>query len=220
MGNTENRDMYLKYIYEMGLDGDFVAVSQVSKRLGVSPVSASEMIKRLEQLDLVEHTPYKGVKLKEKGLQRALKVVRRQRLWECFMIENLKMPWPEIYEHACRLEHATDDVFTETLADYLGHPEVCPHGNPIPDKDGKTADVYGVPLSELEICRFADILRIDQPEGTLSSYLYERGILPGTRVQMVDEAPFNGPFTIVIGEQEIALGREISSRVIVTPLDD
>ena len=198
MVNTENRDMYLKYIYEMSNKEDPVAVSLVAKRLGVSPVSATEMIKRLEELELVAHIPYKGVSLSGKGLMRALQVVRRQRLWEIFMVEKLGISWPEVYDKACRLEHATDEELTEALSAHLGHPAVCPHGNPIPSKEGEVDQIAAIPLPELEMCRPAVIIRIDQPEGTLSSYLFERGILPGVHLRMVDEAPYNGPFTVEI----------------------
>ncbi len=217
MADSESREMYLKSIYELEEDGELVAVSQLAKRLGVSPVSATEMIKLLVKHKLVIHTPYKGVELTEEGHQRALTVIRRQRLWGRFLADHLKIPWAQVYDVACRLEHATDSDVTEALAEFLGHPSTCPHGNPIPQADGSIDETPAAPLSSTELDREVTVVRIDRPETTLCGYLEARGILPGARLKVVDEAPYNGPFTVLLGEKEIALGREISARVFVAP---
>lgn len=217
MADSESREMYLKSIYELGEDDEMVAVSSLAKRLGVSAVSATEMVKRLVDYGLVIHTPYKGVALTPEGCRRALTVVRRQRLWGRFLTDYLNIPWWQVYDFACRLEHATDDTVTEALAAFLGHPATCPHGNPIPEADGSVAEVPAIPLIELGVDQEVEIVRIDRPETTLCRYLEERGILPGVVVKIVDEAPYNGPLTVSLDGKEIALGREISGRVFASP---
>lgn len=219
MPQSESREMYLKSIYELSDPDGLVAVSLLAKRLGVSPVSATEMVKRLEESGLITHTPYKGVELTDAGKQRALIVVRRQRLWGRFLADVLKITWSEVYDLSCRLEHATDITVTEALADYLGHPAICPHGHPIPDADGSVAEIPAFPLSEISCEVEVEVIRIDQPETTLCRYLEERGILPGVKLKIVDEAPYNGPFTVEIEGKEIALGREISARVWIHPTE-
>ena len=219
MADSESREMYLKSIYELESDGEPVAVSSVAKRLGVSSVSATEMVKRLVDYDLVKHTPYKGVELTAEGRKRALSVVRRQRLWGRFLTDHLNIPWDQVYDFACSLEHATDAMVTEALADFLEHPATGPHGNPIPEVDGSIKERPSVPLNEMELHQEVEVVRIDRPETTLCGYLAERGILPGTVMNLVDEAPYNGPFTVMVGEQEIALGREIAARVFVATAD-
>jgi len=216
---SESREMYLKSIYELSSDSDLVAVSLLAKRMGVSPVSATEMIKRLEEHSLIKHKPYKGVTLTKRGLQRALIVIRRQRLWGRFLFDHLKIPWSQVYDMSCRLEHATDATVTDSLADFLGNPTICPHGHPVPDIEGNVEIPPAFPLNEIGCEIEVEIIRIDQPELILCEYLEERGMLPGTRLKIVDEAPFNGPFTVELDGEEIALGREISSRILVHPVE-
>ncbi len=177
------------------------------------------MIKRLEEHNLIKHVPYKGVALTRSGLQRTLIVVRRQRLWGRFLVDYLNVPWSQVYDMSCRLEHATDTTVTDSLADFLGNPAICPHGHPIPDTEGNVEIPPAFPLNETRCDVEVEILRIDQPELILCEYLEERSMLPGVTLKIVDEAPYNGPFTVEIDGKEIALGREISGRVLVLPTD-
>jgi DtxR family Mn-dependent transcriptional regulator len=219
MPQSESREMYLKSIYELSDQGDLVAVSLLAKRLGVSAVSATEMVKRLEKSGLITHTPYKGVGLTNEGKQRALIVVRRQRLWGRFLADVLNIPWSEVYDISCRLEHVADVPVTEALAEYLDHPSICPHGHPIPSPDGSVEVIPAFPLTEISCEVEVEVIRIDQPETTLCRYLEERGILPGVELKIVDEAPYNGPYSVEIEGKEIALGREISARILVNPIE-
>ncbi len=215
---SESREMYLKSIYEIAAGEEPVPVSLLAKRMGVSPVSATEMVKRLEAGKLIVHTPYKGVFLTPAGLHRALKVIRRQRLWGRFLVDHLKIRWSQVYDLSCRLEHATDISVTEALAEFLGHPASCPYGHPIPDAAGNVEIPPAFRLNEISPEVEVTILRIAQPELALCEYLEERGLLPGTIVKIVDEAPYNGPFTVELDGEEITLGREIAGRILVAPL--
>lgn len=219
MPESESREMYLKSIYELSDEGDLVAVSQLAKRVGVSPVSATEMVKRLEKHGLIIHKLYKGVALTDTGCQRALIVIRRQRLWGRFLADHLKIPWSQVYDISCRLEHATDATVTEALAEFLEHPTTCLHGHPIPDADGTVTITPAIPLTEISCEVEVEVIRIDQPETTLCVYLEERGLMPGAVLKIVDEAPYNGPYTVELDGKEIALGREISSRIFVNPIE-
>lgn len=219
MPKSESREMYLKSIYELTEGDDLVAVSLLAKRVGVSPVSATEMVKRLEGQKLIIHTPYKGVELTKKGLQRSLIVIRRQRLWGRFLADHLNIPWPQVYELSCRLEHATDAAVTEALAEFLNHPNTCPHGHPIPDANGQVEEVTAFPLNEISCEVEVEVIKIEQPELPLCEYLEERGIFPGTILKITDEAPYNGPYTVELDDTEIALGREISARIFVNPTE-
>lgn len=212
---SESREMYLKTIYELENGDTPVPVSLIAERLGVSAVSATEMVKRLEGNELVVHTPYKGVELTKNGRLRALSVVRRQRLWGRFLADQLQIPWEYVYDFACRLEHATDDAVTEALAKFLGHPETCPHGSPIPDTAGFVETLNDMPLNEVAVGQSGRVTRIDRPETTLCTYLVERGLLPGVSFLLEDEAPYNGPLSLRIEEKEVAIGREIAGRIYV-----
>ena len=218
MPESESREMYLKSIYELAEGEELVPVSLLANRMGISPVSATEMVKRLEEHDLITHTPYKGVALTGSGLLRALIVVRRQRLWGRFLADHLNIRWSQIYEISCRLEHATDADVTEALADFLDNPTLCPHGHPIPDANGNIARQPATPLNQVKFEVEVEVIRIDQPELTLCEHLEEKGIFPGRTLTVIDEAPYNGPFTLDLDGREVTLGREISSRVMVHPI--
>jgi len=218
MPESESREMYLKSIYELANGEALVPVSLLANRMGISPVSATEMVKRLEEHNLITHTLYKGVALTDTGLQRALTVVRRQRLWGRFLADHLKIRWSQVYEISCRLEHATGADVTEALANFLGNPTICPHGHPIPDENGKIAHQAAMPLNQVDFEEEVEVVRINQPELILCAHLEEKGIFPGTKLIVIDEAPYNGPFTLLLGNQEITLGREISGRVMVHPV--
>jgi DtxR family Mn-dependent transcriptional regulator len=217
MAESESMEMYLKTILELEEDADEpVAISQIAERLGVSAVSATEMVKRLVERDMVVHTPYKGVELTPLGRRRGFSVLRRHRLWERFLVDELHIAWERSHDLACRLEHATADEVTEALADFLGNPATCPHGNLIPTADGALNEPPTTPLSEMEIGQKGIIARIYREETTLLDYLAERGVLPGLRVEVADIAPYNGPLVVQVGEQQLSLGREIAARVLIS----
>jgi DtxR family Mn-dependent transcriptional regulator len=211
--------MYLKTIAEMGERRDPVPVTSLAARLGISTAAASEMVRRLQKRKYLHHTPYKGVRLSELGRLQANKVIRRHRLWECFLVDELGIPWERVHEHACRLEHVTEAELMEALAERLGHPQTCPHGNPIPSPEGVLPKMQGTPLTSLSAGDGGVILRI-LPEGqyeVLCTYLAERDILPGAWVEIEEIAPFDGPISIRMQGASFALGRAIASQILVQP---
>ena len=129
---AESEEMYLKTIAEISHHGKLVPVTSIAERLSISTVSASEMVHRLQDRGLVEHTPYKGVRLSTDGRERAEGILRRHRLWECFLTEHLALPGTHVHDLACRLEHVSTDMLTDALDKYLDLPAFCPHGNAIP----------------------------------------------------------------------------------------
>ena len=215
MAESESAEMYLKTIFEFDGEAEPVAISRVAERLGVSAVSATEMMKRLGERELLIHTPYKGVQLTDLGRRRALNVVRRHRLWERFLVEHLGVAWERAHDLACQLEHATADEVTEGLAAFLGHPGTCPHGNPIPSPDGALDVPADVALSEMGIGDSGVISRIYREETTLLEYLAERRIYPNTPIQVEDIAPYNGPLTVSVDGTEHVLGRGIGAHILV-----
>ncbi|NWG06029.1 MAG: metal-dependent transcriptional regulator [Chloroflexi bacterium] len=211
---SESTEMYLKAMVELG--NRDVAISRIAERLNVTHVSANEMIKRLGEQGLVSHAPYKGVNLTSKGKEAACSVLRRQRLWEVFLYEHLKIEWAKIYELACSLEHATAPEVTEALAGFLGNPKVCPRGNPIPDENGAFTPLNGILLSEVEIGRAVKVLAVNATSTDVLRYLQERDILPGHELKVIEAAPLKGPLTLrVDGAKEAALGLSMAEFVIV-----
>jgi len=211
---SESTEMYLKAMAELG-DGEAVPIGRLAERLEVTPVSANEMVKRLGDQGLVSHTPYKGVNLTQKGSEVASSVVRRQRLWECFLYDHLNMEWAQLYELACSLEHATAPEVTEALSNFLNHPKTCPHGNPIPAADGSLTRVNGTVLSEVHAGSIVRVLAIRATSTSVFQYFEERGILPGRELTLLEVAPMEGPLTLDVDGNHVALGLLISKLVIV-----
>ena len=212
---SESTEMYLKAMAELGNRGT-VAIGRLAERLSVTPVSANEMVKRLGEQGWVTHTPYKGVTLTKKGREAASNVIRRQRLWECFLYDHLKIEWSKVYELACSLEHATAPEVTGALADFLGNPKTCPRGNPIPNEDGAFAPLDGIPLSEVVVGETVKVLAVNATATDVLKYLQERNVLPGHEIEVIEAAPLQGPLTLrVDGKREVALGLSMTEFVIV-----
>lgn len=211
---SESTEMYLKAMAELG-EGDVVAVGRLAGRLGVTNVSANEMVKRLTEHGLVSHAPYKGVALTEKGQAAACSVLRRQRLWECFLYDHLRIEWAKLYELACSLEHATAPEVTEALSVFLGDPKFCPRGNPIPAADGSFEPLNGIPLREVPVGSRVRVLAVNATETNVLKYLQERDILPGQELTVLESAPMDGPLTLRVNDKDVALGLLMSEFVIV-----
>jgi len=210
---NESTEMYLKTVSELATGADPVPISALAERLGVSTVSATEMVHRLGERGLLDHLPYKGVVLTEEGNLRALRVIRRHRLWECFLADHLGMPWQSVHDYSCQLEHATADDVTEALAAFLQQPTTCPHGNPIPTAEGALAASCDAPLSQWSPGDWGCISRIHPESLVLLDYLAARDIKPGAAVLFEEVAPFNGPLSIRIGDQSHALGRDVAAHI-------
>jgi len=213
--SNETVEMYLKTISELGEDGQPVIIARVAERLGVTPVSANEMMKRLVDQDLIVHERYKGVWLTENGRFYAHSVIRRQRLWECFLVDRLNFNWSGSYEAACRLEHATSNVLAEALAAYLDNPTVCPHGNPIPLADGTMPKTEGSSLAHLKPGQKATILSIIPTSTEVLAYLSQHNIVPGQVITVVEKAPMDGPITVRANGERVALGLSMAALIMV-----
>lgn len=211
---SESTEMYLKAMAELGAN-DVVTVGRLAGRLGVTNVSANEMVHRLTENGLVSHTPYKGVALTDEGRSVACSVLRRQRLWECFLFEHLHLEWARLYELACSLEHATAPEVTEALAVFLGDPKFCPRGNPIPSADGSLTPLNGIMLRDVPVGTMVRVIAINATQTEVLQYLQERNILPGQDLTVVEAAPMEGPLTLSVGGREVALGLLLSEFVIV-----
>lgn len=211
---SESTEMYLKALVELGLN-DVVSIGRLAERLSVTPVSANEMVRRLGDLGLLIHAPYKGVSLTDRGREAACDVVRRQRLWEVFLYEHLHIEWAKLYELACSLEHATAPEVTEALADFLGDPKFCPRGNPIPAADGSFLPLEGHPLSQAKVGESIRVVAVNATATDVLKYLQERDILPGQTLHVLEAAPLHGPLTLKVGEKEVVLGLSLADFVIV-----
>jgi DtxR family Mn-dependent transcriptional regulator len=203
---------YAKAIYELEARGETpVGTTAVAHRLGVTPASASGMLRRLADEGIVEYTPYHGAKLTPEGERIALEMIRHHRLIELFLAEVLGMPWDRVHSEAEVLEHHISEELEELIAAKLGQPALDPHGDPIPDRDLAVSEDHSVPLTELEPGERAVITRVSDRDGAMLRYLAERQIQPGAALVVKGREPFGGPVTVEIRGHTHALGQELAA---------
>jgi DtxR family Mn-dependent transcriptional regulator len=196
-----------------------VSTTSIAQSMGLSLASVSEMVRRLAEKGLVEYTPYGGTNLTEDGRRRFLRLTRRHRLWEVFLNRHLGISWEDVYHPACSLEHATTDLVTEKLAEFLDNPKVCPHGSPIPKSNLNFPSNSGITMSNLEVGQSAKMLSvIIEHNSEFLHYLSNLGLTPGAIVKILEKAPYDGTLTIEVNNATKAIGREAASLIMVKPL--
>lgn len=186
---------YLKAIWEAA-GTDTASTNKIAARLSVASASVTNMLGRLQEMGLVEYERYHGAALTEAGRTEALRLVRRHRLIETFLLKHLGYSWEEVHEEAERLEHAVSDRFTERLANLLGHPGHDPHGDPIPAADGTLEPDNSSPLSEAEAGQRVRISRVSYEDVSMLAYLGEHGLVPGSLLEVKEVRAVDGVVTV------------------------
>jgi DtxR family Mn-dependent transcriptional regulator len=207
---------YVKEIYKLEAAGRRPTTSALAEQLGVSPPSVTSMLKKLATLGLVEHERYRGARLTRKGERVALEVIRHHRLIEQYLSQTLGLPIDALHVEADRLEHALSEELEAHIDRSLGFPTRDPHGDPIPGPDLKIDRVDVTPLSTLQAGAKATVERIPDGDGELLRYLSKLKLTPGSRVEVRDSAPFDGPLTLRIGGSDHAISRELAAQISVT----
>ena len=209
---TRSSEDYLKTIYRLsGDDRSPVSTTELAEQLALTPASVTGMIKRLSERGWVEHVPYRGVSLTAKGRRIALRMVRRHRLIEAYLVSFLGYTWDTVHDEAERLEHAVSDQLVERIARALGNPTEDPHGDPIPDADGRIAKSAQVPLSEVPTGEMVRIGRVDTRDDRRLRYLAASGLVPGAQVTIEDRQPFDGPITLAVEGNRQVVGPELAA---------
>jgi len=208
---------YLKAIWEIAVDsGEVSSTKGVAERLSISAASVSNMFARLQEMGLVEHERYRGATLTERGRREALRLVRRHRLIETFLLEHLGYPWQEVHEEAERLEHVVSDGFTERLADFLGHPDHDPHGGPIPSSEGILEADDSFPLSQAVAGKRLRISKVRDEDAEMLDYLGDRNLVPGRLVTVREVRDLDGVVIVEDEEAEVyALGEPLARYMFV-----
>ena len=188
---------YVKVIYAFTEWQDKpITSTQLAVRLGVANSSVSEMVRKLKDQGLVDHKPYSPIHLTEPGLKLALAMVRRHRLLETYLVRELGYSWDEVHDEAEQLEHAVSETFIERMSAKLGHPTRDPHGDPIPDHDGRITMPPSHRLDELDPGHRGRISRISDHDPELLRYLGQHGIGLDTELQVVGRRPFGGTLQV------------------------
>ncbi|MDY6085115.1 MAG: metal-dependent transcriptional regulator [Dialister sp.] len=211
---TSGKEDYLKAIYIISENHDLVSNKELSDLLQVSPPSVSEMISKLQKEGYVDYTAYKGSKMTAKGRHEAGRLFRFHALWEVFLVDRLGFSWSEAHERADGLEHATTDLLAQRLDAYLGHPKYCPHGDPVPNKDGSRKGLTRRLLADLKIGESTHIRRVAE-DYKLMDYIQSKHIDIGMTVKIKDKEPYEGPILLKSKEGEISLSFKAAQQIYV-----
>lgn len=212
---SEQIENYLKNIYKLSSNEGKVTTSSLSEKLQISPASVSEMIKKLAEEGTLTHTPYKGVELTEEGKILALRIIRKHRLWEMFLVEVLHFRWDEIDDEAERFEHIMSDKMEEKIDHVLGHPLIDPHGDPIPTKDGEIHCAMSYPLIECQAGTRVRVLRVSDSNSEMLQYVASIGISLMKEIMIKQKMNFDQSLMVVINGKEINISSTIASNIFV-----
>jgi DtxR family Mn-dependent transcriptional regulator len=205
---------YLGEIYRLQSTPEGATTSLLAEKLEVSPSAVVRMLRRLDEAQMLTHTPYKGVVLTSAGEREALRSIRRHRLLEVFLVQVMGFGWEAVHEESHGLQLTITDAFEDRMDAVCGFPTHCPHGDPIPTKDGRIAPTNDQPLLEAVVGVSATVRRVKTDEADKLRYIGELGLVPGTPIRILNRAPFNGPLRLQIGTgmktNEHVIGTEIA----------
>jgi len=202
---------YSKAIFSLESRGaDPVSTNALAERLAITPGSVSAMLRRLDELGLITHIPYRGVRLTDDGRRIALEVIRHHRLLESYLAEALGMPWDRVHAEAEVLEHVLSEDLEALIAAKLGHPTVDPHGDPIPTADLELEEPLTHRMESMQPGDEGLFVRVSDSDPEMLRYLANCGISPGERFSVRERQPFGGPLFVIFGEREHAIGGELA----------
>ncbi len=208
---------YVKTIYQItsAQSGAPAATGQIAQALGVSPGTVTSMFVTLKDTGLAEYTPYEGVKLTPSGQKLALRVLRRHRLIELFLAQTLKMSWDEVHEEAENMEHAVSDLLVDRMDDFLGHPKVDPHGDPIPKADGTVVAEQGRSLNQWKPGNRFQLVRVVDQSPEFLRYLSDSGLLLGAEGTVVENNTAARVVTIDVAGGQTTLSSDVADKLLV-----
>lgn len=216
---TRTVEDYIKklYVEQQRTPGQLVALGKLAGAMGVVPGTVTTMVRTLADAGLVRYEPRVGVALSDAGEKLALHVLRRHRLLEQFLVEVLKLDWSEVHVEAEELEHAISDKVLERMDEFLGHPTVDPHGDPIPSATGEIKHRQLVRLTECEPEMAVRIARIDNQDASFLTYITDTGLRPGTDLRVISANPIAGAVMVEKPDgSTAALGTAVASVIWVT----
>ncbi len=218
VGLSRSVEDYLKAIYTLNERGEAAGTSQLAQALDVQPASVSGMIRRLAEDGLLEHEPYRGVRLTRLGSREALKVLRRHRVIETYLVRRLGFGWDDVHAEAERLEHAASDELVERMAAAMGHPATDPHGAPIPTRSGEIDPTAYVRLDEVAGDTRVTVRSVSDRDPARLRYFESVGLVPGARA-LVQKGDADGARVTIMVEGSagpVTLEAGAAKRVAVT----
>jgi len=212
---STSEENYLKTIFHLQTKDDNVSTNELAEKLQTKPASITDMMKKLKTRKLVNYQPYQGFRLTPEGKKIALGIIRRHRLWEYFLAEKLKFNWDEVHEVAEQLEHVSSKKLIDKLDEYLDHPKFDPHGDPIPDTNGKMETGKQINLSELDINKPAKICYVANQSPELLEYLHDKKINIGSSVLVKRKFSYDDSLEIKSDNKLLTITAQLAKNIFV-----
>ena len=213
---TYSEENYLKTIYHLTVISETaVSTNSIAEKMDTKASSVTDMLKKLAEKDLINYIKYQGVSLTESGRLAAKMIVRKHRLWECFLVEKLDFSWDEVHDVAEQLEHIKSEKLINKLDDFLGNPTEDPHGDPIPDANGRIVKIEKRLLSELEKKQTGICVGVKDTSSEFLKYLDKQEIALGSLIEIIEKESFDNSFRIRVGLKEITISNKIASNIYI-----
>ena len=206
---------YLKAIFSLSnYNDERVSTNAISEEMGTSAASVSDMLKKLLDKGYVKYEKYKGVTLSSKGVK-ATNVLRKHRLWETFLVENLEFNWSEVHDIAEELEHIKSNKLINRLEKFLGYPKFDPHGDPIPSENGKFPNTNTISLDKVNIGTNGNVMGVSIDDKLFLDYLTKLNIQIGSRVHVLNKNDFDQSLTIKINNKTYQISHDVSKNILI-----
>lgn len=208
---------YIKSIYSLSQVSGEVFVSELARKLAVKQPTVNSMVKKLAAKKIVAYVPYQGVKLTEKGRKEALNIIRKHRLAELFLVKMMGLGWEEVHDIAEQLEHVNSARFYARIDEMLNYPKFDPHGEPIPDANGKISVAQSTALADLKESTTATIVAVTEDHKSFLDLLNVKGVQIGDRVKIIKKELFDGSVTVQLkSKKNVVLTHQVAERILVT----
>ena len=213
-----SEENYLKMLYKLGSkDLKKVNNTALSKALELNPATVLEMVRKLKEKKLVVIAADKSIQLTDKGKKKALLIIRKHRLWEVFLVEKLQFKWNEVHMLAEQLEHIESDDMVDRLEAFLGHPDFDPHGDPIPDKNGKIKINQSTPLASCPAGKTVKVISFAETNDAFLDYLEKLNIKPGIKIKLTDIHEYDQSLSVIIQKKSVQLSEKAARNILVEP---
>jgi DtxR family Mn-dependent transcriptional regulator len=205
MSFTTSEENYIKSIFHLQQERGLVNTNSLAAEMQTRPASVTDMLKKLKSKKLLQYEKYKGFKLNEAGKKAALDVVRKHRLWEFFLVEKLQFDWDKVHPIAEELEHISSEELIQRLDNFLGNPSFDPHGDPIPDKNGKIPTIKQHSLSEIPFKKNVTVSSVANQTAQMLEMLKHYNIAIGTQLMVLKRFEFDGSLEIKVSKQSACI---------------
>ncbi len=207
---------YLKIIYHLSLGKNaLIQTNAIAEKIKIKAASVTDMMRKLSEKKLINYQKYQGVSLTEQGKNIAIDIVRKHRLWEVFLVDKLNFKWDQVHDIAEELEHISSGELVERLDEFLNFPTSDPHGDPIPDKNGKLSSLAFIKLNKLEKGQKGIIMGVSEHSSAFLQHLERLGLTLGKSIIVTDIVDFDGSLELEMDRTKINVSREITKNLLI-----